>query len=83
MLPLAELIELCGMSHGLLLRECEWSSRPRGGEGCVGVHGLVGGMLRVGVLRQESNRRVGLSGLRLREVFFVADTLVAHVFSWV
>lgn len=71
------------MSHRLLLGEREWSSRPRGGEARVGVHGLVRRMLRVGVLRQESNRRVGLSGLRLGEVFHVADALVAHVFSWV
>lgn len=38
-------------------------------------------MLLVRVLRQESNRRVGWSGLRLGEVFHVADALVAHVFS--
>lgn len=71
------------MSHGLLLREREWSSRARGGEARVGVHGLIGWVLLVGLLRQESNRRIGWSGLRLGEVIHVADTLVAHVFSWV
>lgn len=53
-----------------------------GGEAGVGVHGLVGRLLGVGVLRQESNGRVGWSGLRLGELFHV-DTLVAHIFSWV
>lgn len=71
------------MSHGLLLGERERSSRAGGGEARVGVHGLAGWVLRVGVLRQEGNRRIGWSGLRLGEVIHVADALVAHVFSWV
>lgn len=71
------------MSHGLLLGEREGSARPGGGEARVGVHGLVGRLLRVWVLRQETDRRVGWSGLRLREVFHVANALVAHIFSWV
>lgn len=53
-----------------------------GGEARVGVHGLVGGVLSVRVLRQESNR-VSRSRLRLGELLHVADTLVAHIFSWV
>lgn len=69
------------MLHGLLLREREWSSRASGREARVGVHGLGGWVLCVGVLGQESDRRIGWSGLRLREVFHVADALVAHVFS--
>lgn len=69
------------MSHGLLLGESEGSPRAGGGEARVGVHWLSGRLLRVGVLRQESNRRVSWGGLRLRKVFHVADALVAHVFS--
>lgn len=71
------------MSHGLLLGERERDSRVGGREAGVGVRGLVGRLLRVGVLGQESNWRVGRSGLRLGEVFHVADALVAHVFGWV
>lgn len=71
--------ELCGVSNGLLLGEGERSSRA--GEARVGVHGLVGRLLRVGVLRQERDGRVGWSGLGLGKVFRVADALVTHVFS--
>ncbi len=73
------------MSHGLLLGEREWSSGAGGGEARVGVHGLIGWVLLVGLLRQESNRRLGIgwSRLGLGEVFHVADALVAHVFSWI
>lgn len=74
---------LRGVSHRLLLGESEWGSRAVGGEARVGVRGLVGGGLSVGVVRQEGNGRVGGSRLRLGELVHVADTLVAHVFSWV
>lgn len=80
MLPLAHIVVT---SHRLLLGESEWGSRAVGGEARVGVHGLVGGVLSVGVVRQESNRGVSGSRLRLGELFHVADTLVAHIFSWV
>jgi len=52
-------------------------------EGCVGIQRLIGWVLSVGILRQESNRRVGRSGLSLGGEFHVAGALVAHVFSWV
>lgn len=56
------------MSHGLLFGERKWSA-------CVGIQRFVG------VLRQESNRPVSWGGLRLGEVFHVADALVVHVFG--
>lgn len=65
-------------SHGLLLREGRsWGGG--GGEAGVGVHGLVGGRLGVGVLRQEGDGRVGrrVEGLTPGQVLRVA--LVAHV----
>lgn len=67
----------------MLLGEGERWWRARGGEAGVGVRGLVGRLLLIGVLRQESNGRIGRSGLRLGEVFHVAGALVAHVFGWV
>lgn len=67
----------------MLLGEGERCWRAWGGEAGVGVRGLVGWWLLIGVLRQESNRRIGRSGLRLGEVFHVAGALVAHIFSWV
>lgn len=73
--------KLCGMSHGLLLGELERRLRARGGEARVGVHGLSGWVLLVRVLRQERDGRVGWGGLRLGEVFHVADALVAHILS--
>lgn len=81
MLPLAEPTVRCGVSHGLLLGECERCSGAGCRQACVGVGGLARRLLLVGVLRQESSGRVGRSGLRLGEVIYVADALVAHVFS--
>lgn len=68
--------------HGLLLREGELGPGARGLlEAGVGVHGLVGGWLLVGVLRQEGDGRVDRSRLGLREGFHVGDALIAHVLS--
>lgn len=54
-----------------------------GGEAGVGVHGLVGGLLSVGVLGQEGHRRVGGGRLGLGVGLRVAGALVAHVLGWV
>lgn len=68
--------------HRLLLGEGELGPGTRGLlEAGVGVHGLVGGRLLVGVLRQEGDGRVSRSGLGLGEGFHVGDALIAHVLS--
>lgn len=71
------------MLDRLLLGEREWCSRAGSREARVRVHRLIGRVLLVGVLRQESNGRISWSRLRLREIFHVVDALVAHIFSWV
>lgn len=75
-LPLEEL-------HGLLFGESEGSSGAVRREAGVGIHGLVGGLLSIGMLGQEGNRRVGGSGQGLGMGLRIAGALVAHVFSCV
>lgn len=68
--------------HGLLLGEGELGPGARGLlVAGVGVHGLVGGWLLIGVLRQEGDGRVGRSRLGLGVGFHVGDALIAHVLS--